>query len=111
MSALLAAAHPCDICGTALHVRFEGIPGYRAPQKYDIFECSGCGLQVASPLVVDATVYETIYRNRGRIPGYDRYYEYLKGVARARDPLSFLTSREDVYWSIAQAHQTLPLLT
>lgn len=109
MSAVLAAAHPCGICGSSLSARHERIAGYRAPHTYDIFQCDGCGLQVASPLAVDSGIYETIYRNGGNIPGYDRYYKYLKGVARASDPLSYLTSREDVYWSIAHALERLRL--
>ncbi len=79
-------------------------PGYREPDTFDIVECPACRTRAALPLDVDASaVYEAIYHQADRIPGYDRYVGYAAEVARAADPLADLADREPAYWGIRKA--------
>jgi len=82
-------------------LRYSGHPGYIEPSVYDIYNCTGCGSAFAWPLETDGRVYELIYANADRVPGYDRYAAYAKAVRDADDPLGYLASREDSYWAVS----------
>ncbi len=47
--------------------------GYASPWRFDVHECPSCDTRFAWPLRCDGAVYEQIYRDAARIPGYDRY--------------------------------------
>jgi SAM-dependent methyltransferase len=57
----------------------------------------------AEPRLENHQVYEAIYANPSRIPGYARYARYAHLAGAAADPLEALSSSEDVYWAVAQA--------
>jgi SAM-dependent methyltransferase len=77
-------------------------PGYQAPATYDIYYCSSCDSSMAHPLEVDDRIYDLIYSNPERVPGYDRYQNYAKAAQDSSRPLDFLAESEDVYWAIRE---------
>ena len=95
----------CPICAVGpVRLVWRAYPGYREPDTFDIAECASCRTRMALPLDVDATaVYEAIYRQADRIPGYDRYVRYAADIAREDDPLAYLAGRELAYWGIREA--------
>jgi len=94
---------PCRLCGAATVLRCAGHPGYQQPASYAIYHCPRCLAAFAQPGVVDAGLYDRIYRQAHRIPGYDRYTAYADRVVREPDPLAWLAAQEDVYWAIREA--------
>ena len=93
----------CPLCGGNAVLRSNAHPGYIANTEFSIHGCAECGVAFAEPRVEDHRVYEAIYANPGRIPGYMRYQRYARLVAAADDPLEALSTAEDVYWAVAQA--------
>jgi SAM-dependent methyltransferase len=53
--------------------------------------------------VSTADLYQHIYRNGDRVPGYDRYWKYAVAVRQAPDPLDYLATNENTYWAVKQA--------
>jgi 2-polyprenyl-3-methyl-5-hydroxy-6-metoxy-1,4-benzoquinol methylase len=51
------------------------------------------------PAQVDAAVYEWIYNNLERVPGYARYASYYRRIKSEHDPLEFLKEQESAYWA------------
>jgi len=95
----------CPLCGGHAVLRSNALPGYVAGSSFRIYRCTECGVSFAEPRVENHRVYEAIYANPGRVPGYMRYERYARLVANAADPLEALSSSEDVYWAVAQALQ------
>lgn len=60
---------------------------------------------VASPRRLDPQVYDAIYAVPGGPPGYDRNFQYARAVARVRDPLTYLASRQDAFWGVLRVLQ------
>jgi SAM-dependent methyltransferase len=94
----------CEICDGPL-VESLVVPGYQAPNSYVIWDCAECQTMVASPKVVDPRVYDAIYSISGGPPGYDRNFQFAKGVTRTTDPLRYLTTRQDAFWGVCRALQ------
>ena len=93
----------CPLCGGNAVLRSSAHPGYVSGTEFRIHSCNECGVAFADPRVADRRVYEAIYADAGRIPGYMRYQRYARLVADAADPLEALSDAEDVYWAVAQA--------
>ena len=91
----------CEICGSPLDGRGE-VPGYQAPRSYRILECTACRTMVSDPKRLEPKVYDAIYSVPGGPPGYDRNFQYARGVRRVEDPLKYLTSRQDAFWGVEQ---------
>ncbi len=96
----LQPSAPCPLCASATTLLNGQHPGYRAPQTFEIRMCYNCDTQIASPPIVDETIYDIIYQNAPRIRGYARYQTYAKIVLDRPDPLQFLADSEDVYWFV-----------
>jgi 2-polyprenyl-3-methyl-5-hydroxy-6-metoxy-1,4-benzoquinol methylase len=79
------------------------VPGYQQGKSYGIRECAGCGAVMATPLQSPAEIYQHIYTQPERIPGYARYAAYAKIVESIEQPLAYLASQEECYWAIADA--------
>lgn len=83
-------------------------PGYRDDGRvFGIFRCPSCGSSAAWPRTVPGDLYDVIYSQAARIPGYARYEGYATLAAGSADPLGDLAEREDVYWGIAAALRDL----
>ena len=93
----------CPLCGGNAVLRSNALPGYVAGTSFRIHGCTECGVAFAEPRRENHQVYEAIYANPGRIPGYARYERYARLAATAADPLDALSNSEDVYWAVAQA--------
>ena len=83
-------------------------PAYRDDgQVFGIFRCPSCGSSAAWPRTVPEGLYDVIYAQAARIPGYARYEGYATLASQSADPLRDLADQEDVYWGIAAALQAL----
>jgi hypothetical protein len=60
----------CTICGADSVEEIGTMDGYRQTSSYMISECAACGTSAASPRETDTRIYEAIYRNIERVPGY-----------------------------------------
>lgn len=98
----------CRLCGNQASIKFRGQPGYREPDVYDIVHCDNCQTAYALPLEIDEAVYDFIYKNRDRMPGYMRYVRYSKQALVEQGPLGYLEDAEDVYWAIGRYLDGLP---
>ncbi|MGE5363149.1 MAG: class I SAM-dependent methyltransferase [Bacteroidota bacterium] len=78
----------------------EKYPGYKAGAFFDIYHCSACDTSFCDPMNSDVALYDFIYENKERIPGYSRYMMFANNVVNSRDPLSYLARWEDVYYFI-----------
>ena len=99
----------CPLCGAPAALTLAAQPGYRRGSTYAIYACSACGASFADPLRTDARVYEEIYAQVERVPGYERYARYAAAAARSHAPLRMLASSEDVYFAIAETVAVLNL--
>jgi SAM-dependent methyltransferase len=91
----------CPLCGGTASPTYTGYPGYRAPDVYSLYRCDACRAAFSQPRTVPPGIYDQIYAQIERIPGYDRYAAYARKVRTVRDPLAYLARSEDAYWGIA----------
>ncbi|MEY5027530.1 MAG: hypothetical protein RLZZ244_3058 [Verrucomicrobiota bacterium] len=88
----------CALCGTPALPLTYSIPGYCESESFRIFYCAQCDTQFAHPNhTSNASLYDSIYRNASRIPGYDRYVKYAEIAQYARHPLNLLCALEEAY--------------
>ncbi len=87
----------CPVCGRASKVITEPFEGYVEGWVTMLAVCEECQLTFSTRRDAPENMYESIYSNAGRIPGYDRYVRYASGVMRVREPLAWLASMEDPY--------------
>jgi len=92
----------CPLCGGTAHNRYHAHPGYSAAATYDIYHCADCVTAFADPMRGETGLYDCIYSNYRRIPGYLRYAHYAQAVRSSKDPLSYLAGMEGAYWSVAK---------
>lgn len=90
----------CLLCGNPAELKFKNHTGYQTSTHYDIHHCSHCNTAFPMPHQVDEEIYNHIYRQPDKIPGYDRYLTYADMVLKVRNPLNYLAKSEDVYWAI-----------
>jgi SAM-dependent methyltransferase len=96
----------CPLCGGVASLRAAALPGYVRSTTFPIYRCSRCDAAFVSPRVSSDALYDTIYSQADRIPGYSRYGEYARLAKVSPDPLSDLSAAEDVYWAVANALET-----
>lgn len=93
----------CLICGASAQLAFKGHWGFQAPGCFDLYECEECETSFAQPMHMESEIYDLIYRNSERIPGYERYSRYRDLLTTSDNPLGDLCAQEDVYWAVHQA--------
>lgn len=93
----------CPLCRGQSELHASAQPAYRQGSVYEIYRCSQCGVGYAEPRREDDEIYEQIYRQSARVPGYRRYQRYARMVDRSRTPLEDLARSEDVYWGVVEA--------
>lgn len=94
----------CPICGEIATLREPDFPGYREPHKFNIYNCRKCDTSFSRPAIKDPSeIYDLIYRNIKSIPTYYRYFHYAENVLIKENPIDYLASQEESYWSIKQA--------
>jgi SAM-dependent methyltransferase len=93
----------CMICGELAELKQVKYPGYQEPEIFTIYHCKSCNTAFAYPMVETTALYENIYKNGEKVPGYDRYWRYVRKIKDLANPLDYLKATEDVYWSIDRA--------
>ena len=95
-------AETCPICKADASVVADQHHGYQDSYFYRILECEYCDLQFIDPMTVPPGLYDSIYRNSDRLPGYNRYTQYRNLIAQLRDtaPLDWLAALEPAYWFV-----------
>lgn len=91
----------CPICGGFLILLSKDHPGYQKPLTFSTYECKFCDSQVAYPLSAINSIYDLIYKNGHKIPGYGRYFRIMASIKKENRPLDFLSKFEDMYWFVA----------
>ena len=92
----------CDICDSNALNSLGRIQGYRQNSYYDIIECKTCGTSSASPRAVDGKIYDAIYKNVDKVPGYARYCSLAKQILRERDALGYIAKVEESYYAVCK---------
>ena len=93
----------CPLCGAPARSVNPHHPGYQAPDTFAIHACHYCDLQFAWPMAITPGIYENIYRQAERLPGYESYAKFAAEVARAADPLAWLARQAPGYWFLRDA--------
>lgn len=93
----------CPLCSAEAVLRYRGMKGYIEDFYFDVYECSSCEASFVDPLKTDEKVYNYIYEQADKMPGYERYYRYSELVKKVKDPLWYLCNAESVYWSVKKA--------
>lgn len=93
----------CPLCGAETKCTYEHMKGYIEGTFFDIYECMDCWASFVDPLSSDEKVYNAIYNQAEKIPGYTRYYRYANLVKDVKKPLEMLAQSENVYWGVKQA--------
>jgi 2-polyprenyl-3-methyl-5-hydroxy-6-metoxy-1,4-benzoquinol methylase len=93
----------CLLCGNAAALKHSAYPGYQEPVTFKIYHCPGCNTAFSLPRVETSDIYEYIYLNGDKVPGYDRYWKYAQNIKTASNPLEYLSETEETYWSVKEA--------
>jgi SAM-dependent methyltransferase len=93
----------CDLCGKPSRLLNSEHLGYQQPKRYAIYECAYCDLQFARPMSSRNGIYEHIYRDAPKLPGYARYHRYANAIIRQSQPLTWLAQQESAYWFVREA--------
>jgi SAM-dependent methyltransferase len=92
----------CDICHSNSLTSLGHIQGYREGTRFTIFECAECETSVVDPRRTDNKLYNAIYGNVARTPGYSRYHSLADELLQARDPLKYIADTEECYYAIVK---------
>ncbi len=98
----------CPLCNANVSVVADTHPGYQDKYYYRICECEYCDLQFTDPMIVPSWLYDSIYANADRLPGYNRYCQYRDLVQSSAKPLDLLAAQEAAYWFIRSELTALP---
>lgn len=91
----------CLLCGNTTKLMTTNQPGYKEPDQFEIHYCSLCNTSFSIPRENNIDeIYELIYRNAHRLPGYDRYHRYADEVLKHNNPIEWLINQEPNYWSV-----------
>jgi SAM-dependent methyltransferase len=93
----------CLLCGGSAELRHNEYPGYQEPDKFMIYHCQKCNTAFSLPRVETSVLYENIYKNGDKVPGYNRYWRYSKIIGKFENPLEYLEETKEVYWGVKEA--------
>lgn len=93
----------CLLCGNPAALKHKNYPGYQEPDTFQIFHCENCNTAFSSPRIETSSLYEIIYKNADKIPGYERYWKYMQIIKNYANPLEYLSETEDTYWGVKEA--------
>lgn len=86
----------CLICDVESKKK-GNIEGYVENTYFDIYECPNCYLSFSDPHFSNGSIYNAIYKNTDKVPGYDRYFYYKEKIIKKKNPLRFLSKKEYMY--------------
>lgn len=90
----------CLLCGSPAALRHAEYPGYMKPEKFRIYHCTSCKAAFSLPRTDTSSIYNIIYNNAERVPGYSRYMSYAGIVREISDPLGYLAATFEAYWGV-----------
>jgi SAM-dependent methyltransferase len=93
----------CLLCGGKASLKHNEYPGYQKPHTYKIYHCSECNTAFSLPTKDSSVIYENIYKNGDRVPGYSRYWRYARIIKKVSKPLDYLAESHEDYWSVREA--------
>ncbi|MCJ7446483.1 MAG: methyltransferase domain-containing protein [Bacteroidales bacterium] len=93
----------CLLCGDTAELRYGEYPGYQEPATYKIYHCRHCNTAFSLPRADASSIYENIYNNADRVPGYNRYLRYARFVKKFAEPLKYLADSAEAYWGVKEA--------
>jgi len=93
----------CLFCGKEATIIKKNLPGYQEPDVFNIYGCPTCHTDFSFPRVETTRIYDHIYNNAKNVPGYDRYWRFMKMIKRSKNPLNDLSNVEDTYWGVKEA--------
>jgi|GEM_PF-452579 len=93
----------CLLCGGKADLKHSEYPGYQEPGIYKIYHCSVCNASFSLPMEDGSLIYENIYKNGDRVPGYSRYWRYARIIKKVSNPLDYLAENHEDYWSVREA--------
>lgn len=110
-SQIVSRAHSatCPLCNANASVIADTHPGYQEKYCYRILDCEYCDLQFTNPMIVPPRLYDSIYANADRLPGYSHYCRYRDMVQSSDKPLDVLAAQDAAYWFIRSELGRLPL--
>ena len=91
------------ICESSAVDEVGSVQGYRQNSHYAVLECSDCEASFVRPCKADDRLYEAIYRNVARVPGYARYSVLADELLHSRDPLTQIAGTEECYYAIVKS--------
>ena len=96
--------HTCNICENSINLIMNNHPGYVKGTSYDIYECKVCKTRSAVGEVNLETdlnrVYDLIYNNGKKVPGYNRYFSLANNILKQEKPFEWLASQGLEYWHV-----------
>ncbi len=93
----------CTLCRGGSTRTYKNMTGYIDGAFFDVYECQNCLASFVDPLHSDESIYNFIYNQAEKIPGYMRYQRYADLVKKVNNPLQLLAESENVYWGVKQA--------
>ncbi len=96
----------CLLCGAPASEVHSSYTGYRQPQTFQIFSCSSCNTNFPLPRIDASGLYDVIYSQREKHPGYERYWGYARDVKVNSNPLGYLAKAEPTYFGVAEFLRT-----
>lgn len=93
----------CQLCGKEATIINSQLPGYQEPDLYQIYHCPTCCTDFSFPRVDTTMIYDHIYNDAKNVPGYDRYWRFMKMIKKSKNPLNVLSNVEDTYWGVKEA--------
>ncbi len=93
----------CILCEGDAELIHDNYPGYQESFRFSIYKCPDCNTSFSLPDVDTSVLYENIYKNGDKVPGYNRYWKYLKVIKKFPNPFDYLTETSEAYWGIKEA--------
>jgi SAM-dependent methyltransferase len=91
----------CVACGDGDIRIVADVVGYVAGPRHEVAGCTRCGTRSVR-LASDTPegLYDAIYRQADRLPGYNRYVALAEMVRTTRSPLHALAVSDPAYWAV-----------
>jgi SAM-dependent methyltransferase len=93
----------CLLCNSDAELKHNSYPGYQKPHTFIIYHCNSCKTAFSLPRMDTTSVYENIYKNGDKVPGYNRYWKYAGKIKNKLKPLNYLASEENTYWGVKES--------
>ncbi len=90
----------CPLCDKKSEKKYSGMKGYMEGLKYDVIVCENCEVSYVDPLESKDEIYEHIYRQVDKVPGYERYFRYASVMKSLSEPFQLLADSESAYWAV-----------